>query len=72
MGLADVQIETPLFRDMFICTKYLKIPHSEFIKLPEIEKIKLRKFHQVINKKEDYRRLQEKMQVEKLREESKL
>ena len=44
MGGKDLTTDTPLYKDMYICTKFLGCSHEEFISLPRFEKKKLRHF----------------------------
>jgi len=52
MGEDNLGVDTPLFQDLQICTKYLHCHHKEFLDLPRIERAKLRIFYQVEFKKE--------------------
>ena len=47
MGVNNLDIDTPLFTDMYISTKYLNCSHSEFLELPKLEKKKLRLYFRV-------------------------
>ena len=44
MGADDLDEETPLFRDMHICTEFLNCTHEEFLNKPRIERHKLRMY----------------------------
>ena len=44
MGYNDLEIDTLLYRDMYICTEFLNCTHEDFVKKPRIEKEKLRAF----------------------------
>jgi len=47
MGEDDLEITTPLYFDMYICTEFLKCTHQEFLELPRIERKKLRTFTRI-------------------------
>lgn len=51
MGLDDLEIETPLFRDMHLCIEQVGISHGEFLKWPRIEKAKARWYLIIKSKK---------------------
>jgi len=44
MGYDDLDKDTPLYRDLYLCTEFLKCDHDTFLKLPKTEKLKLRTF----------------------------
>ena len=51
MGVGLPDVDTPLFVDMYIATKFLHRTHSEFLDLPRIERKKLRLFLHVQSEK---------------------
>ena len=59
MGDENLNIDTPLYRDMYIVTEFLNCTHEEFLKKSKIEKTKLRLFLNVKMKKQ-------KMELDKL------
>ena len=44
MGYDNLEVDTPLYRDLYICTKFLHCTHEEFLNRPRLEKDKLRIF----------------------------
>ena len=55
MGDDNPEVDTLLYRDMYIATEFLKCTHEEFLNKPRIEKNKLRIFLNVKMRKRKFK-----------------